>query len=304
MPASIIFISMKLSYAEQEFERSKNRKALGITLGICLAIILLMFLVSWTAPQIPQPLVDNGIEVNLGNVDEGLGDVAPQIPGEMSKDEETDVQPVKTSAAREEPEESKEVAENTERDAPEVRTSPKPKTEPKEPKELPKAKPKEKAPVVAAVPAPPKPKAVYKGGATQNNSGGNGADSYNGVRNQGIAGGKGDQGKPNGNPASDSYTGNGGTGKGGVSIRSGLSGRRFTHLPSFTDDFNENAKVAVDITVNESGAVTSAAINPRGTTTTNGGIRGIALSKAKQLKLNSGSSEQTGTIVFDFKLRG
>lgn len=269
-----------------------------------MAMALLMFLVSWTAPQTPQPVVDNGIEVNLGNVDAGLGDVSPQIPGEPSKADESDVQPVRTSAAKEEPEESKEVAENTERDVPEIRTSPKPKTEPKEHKELPKAKPVEKAPVAAATPAPPKPKAVYKGGTTQNNSGGNGADSYNGIRNQGIAGGKGDQGKANGNPASDSYTGNGGTGKGGVSIRSGLSGRRFTHLPSFTDDFNENAKVAVDITVNESGAVTSAAINPRGTTTTNGGIRGIALSKARQLKLTSGSSEQTGTIVFDFKLRG
>ena len=125
------------------------------------------------------------------------------------------------------------------------------------------------------------------------------------MRNQGIAGGKGDQGKPNGNPASDSYTGNGGTGKGGVSIRSGLSGRRFTHLPSFTDEFNENAKVAVDITVNQSGNVIDATINPRGTTTTDQNIRGIALSKAKQLKLNAGTAdEQTGTIVFDFKLRG
>lgn len=296
---------MKLSYTEQAFERSKNLKALGITILICLALLLLTFLISWTAPQTPVPLADNGIEVNLGNSDAGLGDVAPQLPGEPSKAEETDVQPVKSSAAKEEPEESKEVAENTEKEAPEIHTSPKPKTEPKQPTVLPKAKPKEKEPVAVTTPAPPKPKAIYKGGATQNNSGGNGADSYNGVRNQGIAGSRGDQGKPNGNPASDSYTGNGGTGRGGVSIRSGLSGRRFTHLPSFTDDFNENAKVAVDITVNGSGVVISAAINPRGTTTTNGGIRSIALSKARQLKLNASTAdEQTGTIVFDFKLRG
>lgn len=291
-------------YTEQQFERSKNRKAFGITLAICLALFLLMFLISWTAPQTPVPVADNGIEVNLGNADAGLGDVAPQIPGEMSKAEETDVQPAKAAAAKEEPEESKDIAENNERESPEIHTSPKPKTEPKEPVTLLKAKQKEKEPVNVVTPAPPKPKAIYKGGTTANNSGGNGADSYNGVRNQGIAGGKGDQGKPNGNPASDSYTGSGGTGKGGVSIRSGLSGRRFTHLPSFTDEFNENAKVAVDIVVSESGSVTGAAINPRGTTTTNGSIRNIALTKARQLKLTSGSSEQSGTIVFDFKLRG
>ena len=296
---------MNNSYTEQEFERSKNLKALGLTATICAILILLTFLISWTAPQVPQPLADNGIEVNLGNVDEGAGDIAPQIPGEMSSADETNYAPPKAIASPAEPEETKEVAENTDRDVPEIRTSPKPKKAPKVIAELPKETRKVIEPVVTATPAPPKPKAVYKGGTTPNNSGGNGGDTYNGVRNQGIAGGKGDQGKPNGNPASDSYSGNGGTGKGGVSIRSGLSGRRFTHLPSFTDEFNENAKVAVDITVNAAGTVINAAINPRGTTTTNGNIKGIALSKARQLKLNAGSSdEQIGTIVFDFKLRG
>lgn len=49
----------------------------------------------------------------------------------------------------------------------------------------------------------------------------------------------------------------------------------------------------------------SAVVNPRGTTTTNGNIRSIATRKAMQLKLNAGEEdEQTGTILFDFKLRG
>ncbi len=296
---------MNLSYNEQQFERSKNRKALGITLGICALLFLLMFLVSWTAPQTPQPIADNGIEVNLGNSDAGLGTVAPQLPGEMSKEEETNVQPPKAVASHSEPEESKDVADNNEKEVPEIHTSPKPKLQSKLEVVIPKNQAKQKEQVVETPPAPPKPKALYKGGATQNNNGGNGADSYNNVRNQGIAGGKGDQGKPNGNPASDSYTGNGGTGKGGVSIRSGLSGRHFKPLPSFTDDFNENAKVAVNITVNANGNVIDASINPRGTTTTSQSIRGIALSKAKQLKFNAGTAdEQTGTLVFDFKLRG
>jgi len=159
-------------------------------------------------------------------------------------------------------------------------------------------------PVENPTPAPPQPKAIYKGG-TSNGTGGNGADTYNGVRNQGIAGGRGDQGSPNGNPNSDSYKGNAASGNSGVRIRSGLSGRRFTRYPSFEDDFNENAKVAVDIRVDKSGNVVSAVVNPRGTTTTNGNIRSIATRKALQLKLNAGDEDdQSGTILFDFKLKG
>ncbi len=57
--------------------------------------------------------------------------------------------------------------------------------------------------------------------------------------------------------------------------------------------------------VDKNGNVTAASVNPRGTTTTNQNIKSIAITKARQLKLNAGSAdEQTGTIVFDFKLRG
>src|SRR3954465_34581 len=297
---------MAATITHQEFERQKNLKALGLTILVCAIIFLLMFLVGWTLPQPEPPIADEGIEVNLGNSDQGMGNIAPELPGEMSNSDETNIESPKTAAAHEEPEESKEVVENNENDVPVIHTSPKPEKKPTPKVELPKAKKATTQPVVvASTPKPPSPKAVYKGGASPNNSGGNGGDSYNGVRNQGVAGGNGDQGNPNGNPNSDSYTGSGGTGKSGVSIRSGLGGRRFTHLPSFTDEFNQNAKVAVDITVNSSGSVTQAMVNPRGTTTTNANIRNIAVTKARQLKLNSSNAEeQTGTIVFDFKLRG
>ncbi|TKK66981.1 hypothetical protein FC093_15900 [Ilyomonas limi] len=296
---------MASTITHQEFERQKNLKALGLTIAVCAILFLLMFLISWTLPAPEQPVADEGIEVNLGNSDVGMGNIAPEIPGEMSNSDETTIQSPKTASAQAEPEEAKEVAENNDNDVPVIHTSPKPEKKPAPAAELPKAKKTTTQPVVAATPKPPAPKAVYKGGTSANNSGGNGGDTYNGVRNQGIAGGNGDQGNPNGNPNSDSYTGNGGTGKSGVSIRSGLSGRRFTHLPSFTDDFNQNAKVAVDITVNSSGNVIQAMVNPRGTTTTNQNIRSIAVTKARQLKLNSSTAEeQTGTIVFDFRLRG
>lgn len=54
------------------------------------------------------------------------------------------------------------------------------------------------------------------------------------VGNQGIAGGKGDQGRPGGDPDSKNYTG-GGRGNSGVSISKGLQGRRITGTPSLKE---------------------------------------------------------------------
>ena len=69
------------------------------------------------------------------------------------------------------------------------------------------------------------------------------------------------------------------------------------------DDFNENAKIYVDIKVNAAGAVTNASI-ARGTTTANSSLRSIALVKARQLKFPpSPNDEETGTILFNFILK-
>ena len=290
------------------FEREKNMKASAYTVLICALLFVIFFFLQWTLPQIPPPTFGEGIEVNLGNSETGLGDVPPQVPGEPSATEDVKTAPPK--AAQQPADQPKiNTDEYADGDAPAVNKTTKPATKPvTAPAE--KTKKINTTTLSNPTPAPPKPKAVFKGGTSTTTSG-NRADSYNGVKDQGIAGGKGDQGNPNGNPNSDSYkgnaaSGNGGSGgTGGVSIRSGLDGRRITKLPSFEDEFNENAKVAVDITVDKAGNVTMAVVNQRGTTTTNQNIRNIALRKARGLKLNSGNTEeQTGTLVFNFKLRG
>lgn len=285
------------------FEREKNLKASLYTAIVCSVLLIIFFFAQWTLPRIPQPPVEEGIEVNLGNSDEGLGAEAPLIPGPPAVSEETDYSPPASQPiVKEEP--AVKADEEDEDDVP-VSKPAKPVVKNKPVNNNVVEKPKQHTATISAPrPAPPVPKAVYKG-VTSTGAGGNNADTYNGSRNQGIAGGRGDQGNLNGNPASDSYKGNASRGNSGVRIRSGLTGRTFAHLPSFEDDFNENAKVAVDIRVDRSGKVLSANINPRGTTTTNAGIRAIATRKAMQLKLSAGSEdEQTGTIVFDFKLRG
>lgn len=270
------------------FEREKNIKAITITSAITIVLFLIFFYVHYEKPLPPEPIIGEGIEVNLGNSETGYGTIPPEAPGESAEKAATKsapiiqqntqpIQPIENST-------EEDIAVNNKKPTKAINK-----------------------PIVESKPIPaPTPKAIFKASNTKG-PGGNNADSYNGVRNQGIAGGKGDQGNPNGNPNSDSYNGNaasGKAGKGGVAIRSGLDGRRITKLPSFEDDFNENAKVAVDITVDQAGNVTAALVNPKGTTTTNSNIRNIALRKARTLKLNSGDSEeQTGTLVFNFKLR-
>lgn len=274
------------------FEKEKNIKAGLITAVICLLLFCIFFFLTWELPQIPTPSFGEGIEVNLGNSETGFGTEPPQVPGEAA----TETDNTKTT-----PPAQVEASKPIQTDANETNEAAAVSTKTV----------KKEAVTTPPVPTPPKPKAVF-GGGTSTTTSGNNADSYNGKTDQGIAGGKGDQGKTNGNPNSDSYTGNGGNGTGGpagagggASIRSGsgLDGRRITKLPSFEDDFNENAKVAVDIVVNDNGQVISATVNPRGTTTTNAGIRNIAIKKAKMLRLNAGTDpEQKGTIVFSFKI--
>ncbi len=283
------------SFAEINFERNKNLKALGYTTGILVALFLGFVLFTWSLPVIPTPPVDTGVEVNLGNSDQGLGNVPPQIPGEPAQEQQTNFNPPPTQQAQAETE--PEVAENKEQDAPVIHTAPKPE------------KKKERAPVnnttkktsvktiTNPTPAPPKPKAVYAGGKSSGSSGNN-ADSYNKSSNQGIAGGHGDQGKPNGNINSDSYTGNGGTGTAGINITSGLQGRRIASAARFQDQYKYGGKVSVDVTVDENGTVTNAKVKPGSPFSD---LNAIAEKRAYQLKFNKGNTPQTGTIMIVFE---
>lgn len=284
-----------LQMQHQQFEKQKNIKALGYTVVITGGLFLLMFLVSWTIPAPPPTPVDEGIEVNLGNSETGFGDVPPQIPGDMSDAQETAVAAPQTTQA--EAETQPEVAENNEPDATPVHTSPKPEIKKNPTKtENTTVKNTNTKPVVNTPPKVVKPKAVYAGGKTANGTGNN-ADSYNNAKDQGIAGGKGDQGKPNGNPNSDSYTGNGGTGSSGVRITSGLSGRSAKNA-RFEDTYKYGGVVYVNVTVDPEGNVTSATMK-QGSPFPD--INAIALKRAKQIKFTKGTEVQSGTIQIKFE---
>lgn len=279
-------------------------KAGGYTAGIIALLLVVFLFIKWTLPPPPAPLLEEGIEVNLGSSDEGFGEDQPFLPGPPAQQEQQAYTPPKQTVA--ENEDVKDVeTDDKDADAPEIKKPPVVKPEAKKipEKDVVKNTPKKPTtqPVTNPTPAPPKPKAQMKS-VSGTGTGGNDADTYKKGSNQGIAGGSGDQGRPGGDPDSKNYTGTGGRGNSGVSISRGLQGRKWVKLPSFTDEFNENAKVAVDITVDAAGNVISAVYQPRGSTTAEAGMKAIAIRKAMQIKWNATGSESNGTIVFNFKL--
>jgi len=282
------------------FEIQKNTKAFSYTAVICGLLLAIAILYTWKLEIPPVSIPQDLIEVNLGNEQEGMGDVQPLVKGDPAP--ENQPPPVeKFIAANEEASKDIEADEADDKEAAPVTKITKPNKEIKiTPKEnIPKTvKTTNPSPVVNPNPTPPKPKLpLYKGG---NGTGGNGSPEDNGYKNQGNKNGTGDNGNPNGNP--DSY-GKSPGGKSGVSVVKGLSGRRPIRFPSMEDEFNENAKVYVDIKVDVSGTVIAASIS-RGTTTSNASLRNIALQKARQLKFPpSKNDEESGTILFNFILK-
>jgi hypothetical protein len=286
------------------FESEKNWKATGYTVGICTLLMILLLYVSWTRPVEPVPVTLDSMEVNLGNSDKGLGTDQPYLPGQPSAEDKEKYTPPRQAVVEKEPVKDVETDDNNKEDAPVVKKAvvTKPDATKIPDKEIVKKAVKPvKQPETLPTPPKPHPKAVFHG-VNGTGTGGNNADDFKPGGNQGIAGGKGDQGAPGGDPTATNYTGGAGHGNSGVVISRGLSGRHITGMPSFTDDFNENAKIAVDIHVDANGNVTDADYQPRGSTSGDASLIAIAKRKARLVKFNSGDDESVGTLVFNFKV--
>ena len=173
-----------------DFEKAKNVKAGTITAVISVALLLFFFLVSWSVPVVTPPPVEEGLEVNLGNSDDGLGDVQPLIPGEPAAAEKEVNTPPKAANTPVQDVRAVETDDNDE-EAPDV-TVPKPKVSNPKSTHVPTkenttvTKQHNTKPQIVEnpKPAPPKPKATYKGG-DGSGTGGNNADSWNGSRSEG-----------------------------------------------------------------------------------------------------------------------
>lgn len=279
-----------------EFEQVKNRKAALITAGIAVVLTFLFFWVKWSLPVVDPPVLTEELEVNLGSGDEGFGSDQPLLPGEPAPAAEPSyTPPAPTPSQRAE---AKDI-ETDDRPTNDAIALPKPATPTPKATQIADNNKPVTNPTPAAQPVvnntPPRPKAVLGRTVGGNGNGGNGADTYKPGGSEGIAGGTGDQGRPGGDPNSRNYDG----------PRKNF-GVRVLQISdqSFEDDFNENAKIAMDVEADGSGKVTNATFQPRGSTTSNRGMIDIARRRAFQLKLGSSDGGQKGTVIFNFKVKG
>ncbi|THU38001.1 hypothetical protein FAM09_15045 [Niastella caeni] len=287
----------------QEFESKKNIQAGSYTAVVCVLMLVIFIFVKWGLPPLPQPPIDEGIEVNLGNSDAGLGNDQPFEPGSPAPvTQQNAYVPPKAEPAKEDVKDIE--TDDKDEDAPVIKKPPvaKPEATKVPEKEVVKSKPvKNPQPVTAPADPVRRPKATM-GAVNGTGTGGNEASTYKKGGSEGIAGGTGDQGRPGGNPDSKNYTG-GGRGNSGIGIRSGLGNRKVTSWPGFRDDFDQNGKVVVAVKFGQNGSVLSVDIVPRGTTG-DGQLIEIAKRKARELKLNvDGNAPETQIVTFEMNFK-
>lgn len=266
---------------EQDSERRK--KALLYTAVICVSLLILFFLISWRNMPLAPPPVEQLIEVNLGNNEEGFGTVQPLIKGERGPSKENFVQP---SVSRSKVEEADKVTpdEHAEENAAPVN---------KPSKEVSKIKTEKiTAPVVVAAPKPQKPRITYEGpgkGTGNNNT------EDNGYKYQGNKpGGTGDAGDPNGNK--DSY-GNSPGGKigGGPLVR---GNRKIIRHYAFTGDLKK-ATIYALVRVSPAGTGTFISFD-KGSTSRGSEYAQAIINYLRNIQFDRSSQESTVQVQFNF----
>lgn len=246
-------------------DKEKKDKGIAIvgTIVFHALAVLVLFLMAFKTP-LPLP-GEEGVEVDLGMMDQGMGNLQPETPAIPMA-----AQPQQETSKSEE-----EIVAQNDDEAPALE---KPKT----------TKPKQEQPAET-----PKPtvnqRALFKG---SNNPQAGGSE--------GITGQPGDQGKPNGLAGIKQYDGQGGKGN-GTGYDLGGRGAKSLHRPS--DDFTEEGVVVVDIWVDRAGKVTRAEVARKGTTLINNDMRQKAIQAALRSTFASNPNapeEQHGTITYTF----
>jgi hypothetical protein len=296
------------------FDNERRRKAFIYTAVICTLFFIAFIFINWKVGPVAPPIVQELIEINLGNDDEGLGDVQPLIKGETSP-EETTPEPPSPPQAAPQPE-----APQTEAPAQDITADDKISPVENAPVDAaPVAKPINKptpkkivttaAPVVKTVVKPipnptpaatptPKPKiakSTYKG---PGNGGGNGAKEDNSYTMQGNKpGGTGDKGGNSGNK--DTYGDKTSTKVGGPKVISG--NRKVIKYYSFTGEL-EKATINAVIKVSPEGVGTFLRIG-QGSTTTNSAYANAIRGYLQSMKFDAAADESTVTVQFNFNVQ-
>ncbi len=248
--------------------KKENKAGIVGTLVFNVSFVVLLFLLGF---KTPYPLPDEeGILIDFGYNQTGLGEIEPQVKEEQQKTEE-----IKEVSSEEEI-----ITQNID-EAPTVIKKKTNKTEQK--KEEEKEVEKEQRKI--------DPNVLFPNNNNSNNS-----------NSQGINGGNGNQGDPKGGNTNN-YNG---SGQGNSGISYSLSGRNHKGLPKPSYTGNEEGKVVVEITVDRNGNVTSAIPGVKGTSATSTVLLKAAKEAALRTKFDKSESSpqiQTGSITYHFVLK-
>ncbi|MBP3763642.1 MAG: hypothetical protein J6I49_07185 [Bacteroidales bacterium] len=244
-----------------------NQLKSGIGTALIMGAIVLVLLAFGYNPPDP-PIPEEGVEVNVGDSDFGLGN-SPEPSSEASS--------YTPPAAQQQV-----ATQRTESTVP-MPSSPNPGNV-TNPSAQPQTQPENKEPEINR-------NALFPG--KRNTQGGG---------SQGVTEGSGNQGKPDGNPNSDNYTGSGG----GNGVDFQLQGRNAVALPRPpTYKGNEQGKVVIKVWVNQQGQVVRAEAGQKGTTLARDQYVRQALEYAKKARFSASTSapeEQIGYITYIFKI--
>lgn len=262
-----------------------NPKAALLSIGAHIALLLLCLFIGYTLPANPAATEEMGMEVNLGNSDDGSGDDQPMNtespayqPEEMqqakAQEQEADLQKDITT-------------DEHDAEAASIKTKP----------ENNKIKPNQSKASNTTSTAQVKPKVLFP---NQNGNGGNGASINKNGTSEGNGKGNGDKGVVGGTPGSDNYSGIPGNGTGGIGHS--FSDRSMVAKPKPDAEFREGGKVIVRVTVNRAGQIIAKSIKRAA----NAELGKIALKKIEEVRFSKSETappEQFGDITFVFKTR-
>ncbi len=276
-------------------EKNNRFKGVAGTIGFHLLALLALLYFALSTP-LPLP-GEEGVEVNLGSSEQGMGHVQEQSPPPIQTPPPA-LPPPQTDP---EPEPEEELITQDTEEAPAIEEEEiEDKDDKKQEEEVIKADETTVEEIVQETekepepqPEPPKvnERALYKGNS---NTDGDGS-------NEGITGQAGDQGKENGTPDATNYEGSGGLGDEGVGYD--LGGRGAKHLPKPAYDSEEQGKVVVEIKVDRTGKVVSAMAGFKGTTISDLRLRRLAEEAALRSVFApdpNAPDRQKGTITYNF----
>lgn len=275
------------------------------TILIHLALFVLLILVSFSFP--PPPEAEEGILVNFGTDETGLGMIEPSPPAVQ---EETSPPPPSNVAKK--ADEEPLLTQNTE-EAPEVKKID-PEAEKKriekieadkknrEELEAEKIRKKQEDDERKRIEAEQQRQADIMN--KTKNALANSKNAGTNSTSEGIAGGTGNQGDPRGSV--DSNVRGEGSGLGDKGISYELQGRGFQKLPEPKYDYQEDGRVVVEISVDRSGKVINAVPGIKGSTTLNADLLKVAKDAAMKASFEPKPDAplfQKGKITYIFILK-